>query len=142
MMKPTMIAGALATGLSTGLAAIPAAADPVVNLPVQQVDSRFTLQFGFPGVVFAGPRYDRRYYYDDRYTRRELRSERIERRLEGRFVGYYPREIRRNLRDMGFRRIDIAPAGRGFRVAALRNGNEFGFRIGGRSGVIRRAERF
>ncbi|MEO1533635.1 MAG: hypothetical protein AAFU72_15830, partial [Pseudomonadota bacterium] len=77
-----------------------------------------------------------------RLTRREIRSERIERRLEGRYVGFYPREIRRNLRDMGFRRIDILPTRRGFRAAALRNGNEFAFRIGGQSGVIRRAKRF
>ncbi|MEL6768350.1 MAG: hypothetical protein AAFP17_14295 [Pseudomonadota bacterium] len=136
MMKTAMIAGALATTLG----ALPATADPVVALPVQKADARFTLQFGVPGIVIDAPRYDRR--YDDRLTRREIRSERIERRLEGRFVGFYPREIRRNLRDMGFRRIDILPTRRGFRAAALRNGNEFAFRIGGRSGVIRRAERF
>ncbi|MEM7498992.1 MAG: hypothetical protein AAF371_13505 [Pseudomonadota bacterium] len=158
MKKMTLIASALAAGL----AAAPAVADPVVPLPVQQADASFSFRFGVPGVIvddrryykdrhyddryYGGRSYDRGYYdrgyHDKRAYRRALREERIERRLEGRFVGYRPREIRYNLRDMGFRRIDIVPAGRGYRVAALRNGNEFAFRIGGRSGRIRRAERF
>ncbi|MEL6267428.1 MAG: hypothetical protein AAFR52_17570 [Pseudomonadota bacterium] len=133
---PTLAAAMIAAALP--FAAGSASADPPAFHPAD-VRGSVTIRLGDGAFdrVYAHP-----YYAPYAAARKARREERIERRLEGRFVGQYRREIRRSLRDLGFRAIDVDRRGRGFDVFAVRNGHDFAFRVGRRSGRIVAAERF
>ncbi|MEM6972212.1 MAG: hypothetical protein AAF577_05345 [Pseudomonadota bacterium] len=147
MTRLFMIAAAAALALPlSGLPMTSAeAADNRSAARVHLADVRIGLRFDNGAIFFTRDNYEGPVYRDDRFLRhakRKFREERIERRLEGRFVGQSRREIRYGLRDLGFRRIDIDRRGRGFDAFARRNGRDFAFRISRRSGRIVAAERF
>ncbi|MEL6209050.1 MAG: hypothetical protein AAFR44_02485, partial [Pseudomonadota bacterium] len=66
---------------------------------------------------------------------------RLSQRFDGRFLGDNPRQIRRNLRSLGFRDIEVEREGRRFEVEAERRGRELEFDVSRRSGRITDVDR-
>ncbi|MEM9781301.1 MAG: hypothetical protein AAF899_02390 [Pseudomonadota bacterium] len=143
----TRIAMIVAAALAAPAATLPAssaeAGERSAVIQLQNADFSLGLRFGNGFVIYDDrDRFVHRDFKPVKPIRKKFREERVERRLEGRFVGQTRRDIRFGLRDLGFRNIDIDRRGRGFDVLARRNGRDFAFRVGRRSGRILAAERF
>lgn len=127
----------LAAALAAAMPALPAfAGDGHQGYRIVIADGR---GHGGDGYAYLG-----RPYFDG-YSRSARRAERrferrqqrrLERRFIGRYIGDRPREIRRNLRRLGFRAIDIDRDGRRYEVEARRRGRELEFEVSRRSGRI------